>query len=92
MTPDATDLFYAIHNCRAMRRLKPDPVPENLLMKLISAANQGPTGSNKQNARWIVVRDPAQKKKSPTSTERQSTATSATPTPLHRVCGASSGQ
>jgi len=46
-----------------MRRLKPDPVPENLLMKLISAANQGPTGSNKQNARWIVVRDPVQKKK-----------------------------
>jgi len=49
MTPEATDLFYAIHHCRAMRRLKPDPVPENLLMKLISAANQGPTGSNKQN-------------------------------------------
>ena len=48
-----------------MRRLKPDPVPENLLMKLISAANQGPTGSNKQNARWIVVRDPVQKKKLP---------------------------
>ena len=63
MTPEATDLFYAIHHCRAMRRLKPDPVPENLLMKLISAANQGPTGSNKQNARWIVVRDPVQKKK-----------------------------
>jgi nitroreductase len=63
MTHEATDLFYAIHHCRAMRRLKPDPVPENLLMKLISAANQGPTGSNKQNARWIVVRDPVQKKK-----------------------------
>lgn len=63
MAADTTDLFYAIHHCRAMRRLKPDPVPEELLMKMLDAANQGPTGSNKQNARWIVVRDPDQKKK-----------------------------
>jgi nitroreductase len=63
MTTEATDLFYAIHHTRAMRRLKPDPVPDDVLMKLIDAANQGPTGSNKQNARWIVVRDPAQKQK-----------------------------
>ncbi|MDP6668034.1 MAG: nitroreductase family protein, partial [Dehalococcoidia bacterium] len=48
---------------RAMRRLKPDPVPEDVLMQLIDAANQGPTGSNKQNTRWIVVRDTAQKQK-----------------------------
>lgn len=63
MTTEATDLSYVIHHTRAMRRLKPDPVPEELLMKLIDAANQGPTGSNKQNARWIVVRDPEQKQK-----------------------------
>ena len=63
MTSEATDLFYVIHHARAMRRLKPDPVPEQLLMKMLNAANQGPTGSNKQNGRWIVVRDPAQKKK-----------------------------
>lgn len=63
MTSEEMDLFYAIHNCRAMRRLKPDPIPEPVLMKLLDAANQGPTGSNKQNGRWIVVRDPAQKKK-----------------------------
>ncbi len=63
MTSEATDLFYAIHHTRAMRRLKPDPIPDDVLMKLIDAANQGPTGSNKQNARWIVVRDPAQKQK-----------------------------
>jgi nitroreductase len=38
-----------------MRRLKPDPVPEATLVKLIDAANQAPSGSNRQNARWIVV-------------------------------------
>ena len=63
MTTETTDLFHAIPHTRAMRRLKPDPVPDDVLMQLIDAANQGPTGSNKQNARWIVVRDRAQKQK-----------------------------
>ena len=57
---DEMGVFEAIYNCRAMRRLKPDPVPEELLVKLIDAANQAPTGSNAQGARWIVVRDPEQ--------------------------------
>ena len=39
-------IFEAIYNCRAMRRLKSDPVPEELLLKLVDAANQAPTGSN----------------------------------------------
>ena len=56
-------VFEIIYNCRAMRRLKPDPVPEELLLKLIDAANQAPTGSNVQGARWIVVRDGEQREK-----------------------------
>lgn len=55
------DLFDALYHCRAMRRLKPDPVPEKLLLELVDAANQAPTGSNRQGVRWIIVRDPAQK-------------------------------
>jgi nitroreductase len=57
------ELFEAIYNCRAMRRLKPDSVPEETLVKLIDAANQAPSGSNRQGARWIVVRDAEQKAK-----------------------------
>jgi nitroreductase len=56
-------LFEVMYNCRAMRRIKPDPVPEELLVKLIDAANQAPSGSNAQNGRWLVVRDQAQKEK-----------------------------
>ncbi len=56
-------LFDVIHHTRAMRRLKPDPVPEELLIKVVDAANQAPSGSNQQNARWIVVRDRAQRAK-----------------------------
>jgi nitroreductase len=56
-------LSEAIYNCRAMRRLKFDPVPEQLLLELIDAANQAPSGSNAQRARWVVVRDAGQKRK-----------------------------
>ena len=55
-------LDEAIYNCRAMRKLKTDEVPEELLIKLIDAARQAPSGSNTQNSRWIVVRNPGIKR------------------------------
>jgi len=51
-----------IYNCRAMRRLDTKPVPAELLVKLVGAANQAASGSNMQRARWIVVTDTAVKK------------------------------
>lgn len=59
---DAIDLFEVMYSCRAMRRLDSKPVPEELLIKLIDAANQAPSGSNQQRARWIVIRDADQRK------------------------------
>ncbi len=56
-------IFDVMYHCRAMRKLHTDPVPEELLTKLIDAGNQAPSGSNMQRARWIVVRDPDQKQK-----------------------------
>jgi nitroreductase len=58
---DEMGIFEVLYSCRAMRRLKSDPVPEELLVKLVDAANQAPSGSNRQAARWIIVRDPAQR-------------------------------
>ena len=46
-----------------MRRLRPDPVPEPQILRLIDAANQAPSGRNLQRARWIVVRDAEQKRR-----------------------------
>ncbi len=65
MTTPTSDalLFDILHTCRAMRRLKPDPVPEELLLQLVDAALHGPSGSNAQNWRFIIVRDAEQKKK-----------------------------
>jgi len=57
------DIFEVIYNCRAMRRIKPEPVPDELLVKLVDAANQGPTASNAQPGRWIIVKDPGIKSK-----------------------------
>ena len=55
-------LDEAIYNCRAMRKLKTDEVPEELLIKLVDAARQAPSGSNTQNSRWIVARNPTVKR------------------------------
>lgn len=56
-----TDVFEIMHTCRAMRRLKPDPVPEDVLVKLVDAAIHAPSSSNAQNWRFVIVRNPEQK-------------------------------
>jgi nitroreductase len=56
-------LFDVMYSCRAMRRLKPDPIPEPVLLQLVDAALQGPSGSNAQNWTFIIVRDRAQKER-----------------------------
>lgn len=56
-------LFEIMYTCRAMRRLKPDPIPEPVLLQLVDAALQGPSGSNAQNWSFIIVRDRAQKER-----------------------------
>jgi len=60
--PDGTDLFDIIHSTRAMRRLKPDPVPNALVRRILEAGQCAPNGSNAQRWRFMVVKDPAIKK------------------------------
>ena len=55
------DLFDAIYTTRSMRRLKPDPVPPNLIVKVIEAATMGPSGHNRQPWFFIVVTERAAK-------------------------------
>ena len=51
-------LFETIHTMRAMRRLKPDPVPDELLRKVLDAAVCAPSGQNIQAWAFLVVTDP----------------------------------
>ena len=57
------DLFEAINSQRAMRRLKPDPVPDELIWKVLEAAIRAPSGGNRQPWNFMVVRDAEAKKK-----------------------------
>jgi len=56
------DVYEAIYTTRAMRRLSPDPIPEELLPKLFDAAIRGPNSGNAQLFRFITVTDPDMKK------------------------------
>ena len=55
-------VFDVMFNCRAMRRLSGEPIPEQHLLKMVEAAGQAATGGNTQRTRWIIVRDAEQKK------------------------------
>ena len=53
--------FDLVGNMRAMRRLKPDPVPEALLRKVLDAGVKAPSGQNKQPWSFLVIQDAAGK-------------------------------
>ena len=50
-------IFEVLSTLRAMRRLKPDPVPDELLERLVQAATWAPSGSNLQAYEFVVVTD-----------------------------------
>jgi len=56
-------LFEAMYTARALRRLKPDPVPDALITKVLDAAIRAPSGGNAQNWMFIVVRDESQRRR-----------------------------
>lgn len=47
----------AMRTQRAIRRLKPDPVDESLVLHLLELATKAPSGSNLQGWAFVVVRD-----------------------------------
>lgn len=53
------DVFEAMGTARAMRWLKPDPVPWPLLEKVIWAATRASNPNNQQPWDFVVVQDPA---------------------------------
>jgi nitroreductase len=56
-------LFDAIYSARALRRLKPDPVPEEIITRILDAAIRAPTAGNAQNWAFVVVRDSEQRRR-----------------------------
>lgn len=54
-------LVDAMQTQRAVRRLLPDPVDDEIVLRCIELALKAPTGSNGQNWEFVVVRDHASK-------------------------------
>ncbi len=57
----AMPLGEAIVTQRAVRRVRPDPVDDRLVLRCLELALEAPTGSNGQNWEFVVVKDAATK-------------------------------
>lgn len=55
------DIYEMMSTLRAVRRLRPDAVPDDVIQRVLQAAAWAPTGGNQQPWRVIVVRDEARK-------------------------------
>lgn len=56
------DVLEAIATTRSMRRLKTDPIPDDILRSILEAAVRAASSSNQQTWSFIVIRDPVIKK------------------------------
>lgn len=57
MTTAPISLYEAMSTLRAVRRLKPDPIPDDVLRRILQAAAWAPSGGNVQPWRIVAVRD-----------------------------------
>jgi nitroreductase len=56
-------LYEAMSTCRAVRRLRPDAIPDDVLRQVLEAAAWAPTGGNAQPWRIVVVVDREKKRR-----------------------------
>jgi nitroreductase len=51
------DFFEAVTTLRAIRHLRTDPIPDDVLRRVLDAAICAPSGGNRQGWSFVVVRD-----------------------------------
>jgi nitroreductase len=51
------DVYEALYTTRAMRRVRPDPIPVEIQQKILDAAIRAPSGGNSQGWRFLLVDD-----------------------------------
>lgn len=54
---ESNDLFDIMRTTRAMRRLKPDPVPDELIRRILEAGSYAANGGANQRWRFLVIKD-----------------------------------
>jgi len=55
------DIREALYTTRAMRRVLPDPIPDDVQARILDAAVRAPSGGNTQAWRFMLVDDPESK-------------------------------
>ncbi len=60
-TTESIELYQAMSTLRAVRRLRPDPIPDEVMERVLQAACWAPTGGNTQPWKVIVITDPETK-------------------------------
>lgn len=56
------DVFETIRNRRSIRAYRKDPVPEESLARVLEAARLAPSAGNRQEHRFIVVKDESRRR------------------------------
>ena len=56
-TPAAQTFYEFLRTQRAVRRLRPDPIPDEVLERIMDATRYAPTGGNRQGWRMVMVTD-----------------------------------
>ncbi|MEM3546282.1 MAG: nitroreductase family protein [Candidatus Bathyarchaeia archaeon] len=57
------DFYEVVRTRRSIRSYKPDPIPDDVLMRILEAARIAPSGSNRQPWKFILVKNEELKKK-----------------------------
>ena len=52
------DIYEVLYTTRAMRRVRPDPIPVEAQRRILDAAIRAPSGGNSQSWRFLLVDDP----------------------------------
>jgi nitroreductase len=55
---ETAGLYASMSTLRAVRKLRPDPIPDDVLERVLQAACWAPTGGNTQPWRVVVITDP----------------------------------
>ena len=57
------EVLDVLHTTPTCRYYRPDPVPDDVLRRVLDGARWAPTGGNRQGVRFLVVRDAARRRR-----------------------------
>lgn len=60
---DEIGLFETLYSARAQRKFRSDPVPDELISRILDAAIQAPSGGNRQQWLFVVVKEREQRRR-----------------------------